>query len=201
MGDVAWEYPNSGNRGSSGCLVTESENGEVMCSNLYRTFCCDSSGNRLVISNDVDVGIHTCGDPACVCCYLLNVSVDQRLEPNENQGVEEALMSMSNDQLKDWFKDEFTDIKLRISVCEDKSNEILRRLDVVSHETNEMHKTLYGKGALVEQFTVLHHEHCSHMACLSPELKVARKKLSVDRIAIIIAVLTSIIALARDLIF
>ena len=107
-------------------------------------------------------------------------------------------MSLTNVELKEWFKDEFSELKIRLSVNEDKSNEILRRIDVIDHSTHDHRDTLYGKGGLLEQFTALKAEHCIHMHESNPELKVARKSLRVDKVALVVATCAVALAVFKD---
>jgi len=107
-------------------------------------------------------------------------------------------MSLTNVELKEWFKDEFSELKIRLSVNEDKSNEILRRLDVITHETNDHRDTLYGKDGLLEQFTALKTEHCIHMQEATPELRVAKKNLRVDKVALVVATCAVALAVFKD---
>jgi len=110
-------------------------------------------------------------------------------------------MSLNNEQLKEWFKDEFKDIKIRLSVNENKSNEILRRLDVITHETHDHRDTLYGKDGLLERFTELSTEHCLHMQSADPGLKVAKKTLKADKVAVWVSVAAVTVALFKDVLF
>lgn len=104
----------------------------------------------------------------------------------------------SNEQLKEWFKDEFSEIKIRLSVNEDKSNEILRRLDVIDHETHDHRDTLYGDKGLLEQFIALKTEHNLHMQDANPELRVAKKSLRVDKVALAVATSAVVLAVFKD---
>jgi len=113
-------------------------------------------------------------------------------------GIKGSNMSKEVEQLKEWFRDEFKDIKIRLSVNENKSNEILRRIDVMSHETQDHRDTLYGKDGLLEQFTVLRTEHCAHMEKASPGQKVAKKTLRTERVAIWVSCIAVLIATCKD---
>lgn len=107
-------------------------------------------------------------------------------------------MSLNNEQLKEWFKDEFKDIKIRLSVNEDKSNEILRRIDVVQHETKDLRDTLYGVDGLLEQFTVMRTEHRAQMNKCNPQLLVAKGTLKTNKTALIVSLLAVCVAIFKD---
>jgi hypothetical protein len=107
-------------------------------------------------------------------------------------------MSLNNEQLKDWFGDQFKDIKIRLSVNEDKSNEVLRRLDVITHETKDLRDTLYGADGLLEQFTVLRTEHAANKCVHSPEMQVAKKTLKTEKAALWVSGCAVAIAVFKD---
>jgi hypothetical protein len=108
-------------------------------------------------------------------------------------------MSLNNEQLKEWFKDEFKDIKIRLSVNEDKSSEILRRIDVIDHSTHDHRDTLYGTDGLLEQFISLKAEHHCHMEASAPGLKLAKKTLKTEHAALWVSAGAVMIAVFKDL--
>lgn len=108
-------------------------------------------------------------------------------------------MSFTNEQLKEWFKDEFKDIKIRLASNENKSDEILRTLSVVERDTSDLRTTVYGQNGMLDRFTRLETEHCSVMADRSPDVKVQKKLLRVDTVAMCISVIAVAIVVIKEL--
>ena len=103
-------------------------------------------------------------------------------------------MSINNEQLMAYLRDEFADVKISVSTNRGKIDEALRRLDVISSQTSDLRNTIYDKDGLLEQFTILKTEHCSQMAECEPSIIIARKTLGTEKTAMWISLAAVVVA-------
>lgn len=108
-------------------------------------------------------------------------------------------MGFTNEQMKEWFKDEFKDIKIRLSTNDGKCDEILRSLSVLKRDVSDLRSTVYGKDGMLERFTKLETEHCSAMKNCTPELRVSKKLLRVETMAMFISILAVVVVVFKDM--